>query len=155
MPVLMKSIFKETDKNEILQRVEKLTPQSKALWGKMNVAQMLAHAALAAKFPTGEVRPENSPVLIQFIGKLIKKKVLGNDEPLRHNSPTSPEIKVVDPKDFQQEKSNFIHQINLLYEGGEKGVIAEKHTFFGKMTPAEWGVLNYKHADHHLRQFGV
>jgi hypothetical protein len=26
---------------------------------------------------------------------------------------------------------------------------------FGPLTGREWGALAYKHADHHLRQFGV
>ena len=29
------------------------------------------------------------------------------------------------------------------------------HDFFGKMTKEEIGILSYKHADHHLRQFGA
>lgn len=152
--IAMKSIFNEADKNEILQRIEKLNPESKALWGKMNVAQMLAHTTLAARFPTGEVKSKNSPV--QFIGQLFKKQFLGEKNmPFRRNSPTTPEIKVVDPRDFQQEKANLIQQINRLFEMGEKGATAPKHAFFGKMTPAEWGIINYKHADHHLSQFGV
>jgi len=150
----MKSIFNEADKNEILQRIEKLTPDSKALWGKMNVSQMLAHATLAAKFPTGEVKSKNSPV--QFIGQFFKKQFLGEKNmPFRRNSPTTPEIKVADLRDFQQEKVNFIKAVNHLFTIGEKGSIAPKHAFFGKMTPAEWCIINYKHADHHLGQFGV
>jgi hypothetical protein len=27
--------------------------------------------------------------------------------------------------------------------------------FFGRMSGAEWGVTQYKHLDHHLRQFGA
>ena len=29
------------------------------------------------------------------------------------------------------------------------------HPVFGKMSPTDWGVLGYKHIDHHLKQFGV
>lgn len=29
------------------------------------------------------------------------------------------------------------------------------HDFFGKMTDEQIGIFAYKHADHHLRQFGV
>lgn len=149
----MKTIFNQTDKNEILQRIEKLTPESKALWGKMNVSQMLAHSAIAAQWPIGNSKAKNSP--LQFIGQFLKKSIIHSEKPFRKNSPTAPEIKIVDQKDFNQEKTNLIDAINKLYMGGEKGAIAPKHAFFGKMTPAEWGILNYKHTDHHLQQFGV
>jgi hypothetical protein len=29
------------------------------------------------------------------------------------------------------------------------------HGFFGPLSGAEWGVSQYKHVDHHLRQFGA
>lgn len=29
------------------------------------------------------------------------------------------------------------------------------HPLFGPMTWREWGVATYKHADHHLKQFGA
>jgi Protein of unknown function (DUF1569) len=149
----MKTIFNEADKNEILLRIGKLTPETKGLWGKMNVSQMLAHCAAGAQMPTGDLLVKSSAV--QFIGQFFKNTVIHSDKPLRKNSPTAPELTIADPKDFEKEKAAFIAAVNKLYSGGEKGIKAEKHAFFGKMTPAEWGIINYKHADHHLRQFGV
>jgi len=29
------------------------------------------------------------------------------------------------------------------------------HSIFGPLTAAEWNVWGYRHADHHLRQFGL
>jgi len=29
------------------------------------------------------------------------------------------------------------------------------HPLFGPMTWRQWGVATYKHADHHLKQFGA
>ncbi len=39
----MENLFDTTVAANILSRIEKLQPGSKALWGKMNVAQMLSH----------------------------------------------------------------------------------------------------------------
>ncbi|MEO6592591.1 MAG: hypothetical protein ABIO52_09730 [Gemmatimonadaceae bacterium] len=30
-----------------------------------------------------------------------------------------------------------------------------EHPAFGQLTPKAWGVLGYRHIDHHFRQFGV
>jgi len=150
----MKTIFNPADKNEILNRIDKLTPESKALWGKMNVAQMLAHSANAAKMPTGEISVKGVGFPISILGKVFKPMVLKGGD-MRKNSPTSPEIKVTDPCDFRKEKENFINAFNKLGDMQEKAVKNDKHPFFGKMRPAEWGRINYIHADHHLKQFGV
>jgi hypothetical protein len=145
----MKTIFNEADRNEILQRIEKLTPDTKALWGKMTVAQMLAHAAMAAKIPTGEFKPKLGP--IRFLGQLFKKFVL-SEKPFGKNAPTAPELKMTVLKDFKTEKTNLIHAIKNLKEDT---TIATTHPFLNTLNVQEWGRLNYKHADHHLKQFGV
>jgi hypothetical protein len=150
----MKNIFNEADKNELLQRIEKLTPESKPLWGKMNVSQMMAHCTAAAKMPTGEVMTKRAGFPLSLLGSMLKSTILG-EAPLRKNSPTAPELKVTNPQEFATEKANLIAAIKKLAEGGENAVKNNTHPFFGKMTAKEWGRINYKHPDHHLKQFGV
>jgi hypothetical protein len=150
----MKNIFNKTDGNEILERIEKLTPESKALWGTMNVSQMMAHCSSAAKMPTGEIVPKRVGFPISLLGSLLKSKILKSPS-FRKNSPTAPEIKITDPRDFEKEKANFKAAVKKLVDNGESSVKASHHAFFGKMTPAEWGRINYLHADHHLSQFGA
>jgi Protein of unknown function (DUF1569) len=150
----VKNIFTEADKNEILKRVEKLTPQSQPLWGTMTVSQMLAHFAEACKIPIGEVKPRRASFPLNIFGMLIKSAVLG-PKPFRHNTPTAPETRITADKDFEKEKVNFINAVNKLYNGGEKSVTATHHHVLGKFTPNQWGRMAYKHADHHLSQFAV
>ena len=150
----MKNIFNDQDKNELLGRIETLSPGKAALWGTMNVSQMLTHCAEGIKLPTGEVKPKRAPFPINILGKLLKNKILTGGD-LRKNSPTAPELKVSDTKDFEKEKVRLIAAVNELYAMGEGGIKQEVHPFFGKMTQKEWGILNYKHLDHHLRQFGA
>jgi hypothetical protein len=148
----MKNIFDAPDQLELLQRMEKLTPQTKNIWGQMNVSQMLCHCTKAMQMPTGEIRPK--PEAIRFLGQFLKKAVLGEGQ-FRKNSPTSNELKITGQHEFDIEKQNFLRAFEKLTKGGEAGVVAEKHPFFGKMKPQEWGRINYKHIDHHFSQFGV
>ncbi len=150
----MKNIFNEADKNEILQRVEKLTPQSQPLWGTMTVSQMLAHFAEATRIPVGELKPKRVSFPLNIFGLLIKSAVLGPN-PFRHNTPTAPETKITTDKDFEKEKANYIKAVNKLYNGGGQIITATHHHVLGKLTPNEWGRMVFKHADHHLSQFGV
>ncbi|MEP7144783.1 MAG: hypothetical protein ABI707_18005 [Ferruginibacter sp.] len=47
----MKSLFDTGTYTEVMQRLNNLTPQSERKWGKMDVAQMLAHTTQAFKVP--------------------------------------------------------------------------------------------------------
>jgi hypothetical protein len=42
-----------------------------------------------------------------------------------------------------------------LHEAGEAGTTKHPHGFFGKITPKQWGETQWKHLDHHLRQFSA
>ena len=49
----MKNLFDPSAKNEILSRIDKLKPDSKALWGKMNVNHVFIHMTLGFDVSTG------------------------------------------------------------------------------------------------------
>ncbi len=148
----MKNIFNSSEQQELLQRLEKLTSQTKNLWGEMNVSQMLCHCTKAMQMPTGELNAKLLP--IRFLGQFLKKAVLGEGQ-MRKNSPTAKELRATGQHEFDVEKQNFLRAFERLTKGGEAGAVAEKHPFFGKMEPIEWGRINYKHLDHHFSQFGV
>ena len=44
--MVVKNLFASDAKQFIIERINKLTSESKPLWGKMNVAQMLAHCQM-------------------------------------------------------------------------------------------------------------
>jgi hypothetical protein len=93
-----------------------------------------------------------------IIGKLfgkIAKRQLMRPEPFKKNMPTAPEFIVKKKPGFEAEKDKLINLIKSFSQNGHGGITKETHPFFGKMTMEEWDALQYKHLDHHLRQFGV
>ena len=62
----MQTIFDKDTKNEVLGRINLLTPESRALWGKMKPSQMLAHFANAMDMATGKIILPR-----QFVGRII------------------------------------------------------------------------------------
>jgi hypothetical protein len=147
----MKSIFNQTDNAELIERINKLTPSTPAVWGKMNVAQMLAHCQVIIQVALGELRLKRN--LLGFIfGGIAKKQIL--EKPLKQNLPTFSEAKIVDAKSFDKEKQKLIELVKRFSAG--PGVISkDPHPFFGPLTVDEWDTLQVKHLDHHFRQFGV
>ncbi|HEU4718612.1 MAG TPA: DUF1569 domain-containing protein [Bacteroidia bacterium] len=149
----MKTIFNASDYAGIEERINRLTPSSPALWGKMNVAQMLAHCSATVEMALGDVVLKRL-FIGRIIGPLVKKKFLG-EEPFKQGNPTAREFTITDPRDFEKEKQRLLGLMKRLHEGGEAGATKHPHGFFGPLTPAQWGQTQWKHFDHHLRQFGV
>jgi hypothetical protein len=53
----VQSLFDDKSAVEIVNRIDQLKPDSQRLWGKMNVAQMLAHCSAALETATGKKIP--------------------------------------------------------------------------------------------------
>ena len=146
----VKNLFEPAVKQEIVSRINQLSPGSQRKWGKMDVAQMLAHCQMPLGVAVGKHTLKGS-FFIKLIGPLFKKKLF-NDQPFKQNLPTDKSFKMTDPKDFEYEKQNLIQMINDFSETTMSG---EPHPFFGKLTKEEWSKGTWKHLDHHLQQFGV
>jgi hypothetical protein len=150
---MTKSLFNPSDNKDIVNRLNKLTGESKPLWGKMDVTQMLAHAQMPLKVASGELKLKQGLFGMLF-GKMAKKGLLkpGNFKP---NLPTAPEFIVKEKKNFDEEKQKLIHLVEKFAALGESGLTKDAHPFFGKMTAHEWDTIQWKHLDHHQRQFGL
>jgi hypothetical protein len=85
----------------------------------------------------------------------VKHRALGNDDPIRRNSPTLEEFIVHDQPDIVAERARLSTLIDRFAAGGATACSTHPHSFFGPLTPDEWAILMYKHVDHHLRQFGA
>ncbi|HPS65052.1 MAG TPA: DUF1569 domain-containing protein [Ignavibacteria bacterium] len=149
----METLFSNQDVDEIIRRINTLTQDSKAQWGKMNVSRMLAHCTVGLKMTTGEIKCKGN-FFMQLIGRMLKNKIIYKSE-FRKNSPTAKEFIITDSDSFEEEKNALIAYLKKFPEQGKNIVSSEPHPFFGKLTAEEYDRLQYKHLDHHLRQFGA
>ena len=148
----MKSLLEAEENASFVQRVENLRADSGPEWGKMNVAQMLAHCQKPFLVAAGELKLKRA-LIGRLLGGWAKKKFVDGDAPFGHNGPTDPHFLVPGASDFEREKAQLI---DLVRKFGEHGAqTRDPHPFFGPMTGEDWDRLMWKHLDHHLRQFGV
>jgi hypothetical protein len=150
----MKNLFEAATVEEVKERLVHLRPDSGRLWGKMNAAQAVAHCSAGLELAVGDRLPPRK-LLGRIIGGLVKPMALGNDEPMRRNTPTVKDLVVKDERDLEMERKRLSALIDRFAAAGPGGCTTHPHSFFGRLTPQEWAVLMYKHLDHHLRQFGV
>ena len=149
----MKSLFEKDTYNEIIQRLDKLNPQSQRQWGKMEVAQMMAHCKEAFKVPLSDTKYPR--ILMGLLLGWMMKSKLYNESPWGKNLPTAPNFLIKDQRNFDTEKRELTALITKFHTLGPGNVGKFPHPFFGKLSQEQWGKSMYKHLDHHLMQFGV
>lgn len=148
----MKNILDQVPREEMLSRVEKLTPETKALWGKMNVNQAMRHMTYAFQIATGEmpIAPKKLP-----LPKFLMRYVLLNFKPPKARAQTFVEVDMIrngiNPTDFAGEQNALKEAIKNFSEK----TMLPKTPMGIPFSKKDWGTLNYNHTDHHLRQFGA
>jgi hypothetical protein len=150
----MKNLYDAANAEELKMRITRLRPDNERQWGKMKPAQALAHCAAGLEWAVGDTIPPRM-FLGRIMGRIVKPMVVGNDEPMRRNSPTAKSLVVDDERDLRTERERVCGLIDRFAAAGPEGCTTHPHSFFGRLTPQEWATLMYKHLDHHLRQFGA
>lgn len=146
----VKNLFDPNVKQGIVDRINQLKPDSQRQWGKMDVAQMLAHVQCPINFAYGNHTIRGS-FLLKLIGPMFKS-VLFNETPYKQSLPTDKTYVVADSREFEKEKQQLIELLNRF---SEKVILEAPHPVFGKLSKEQWSKATWKHLDHHLRQFGV
>ena len=147
----MKSAWNADNRRELQQRVLALRPDTQGQWGRMTAPQMVAHLADSLRMALGgiPVAAKKSPIRYPPLKQLVICWL-----PFPKGVPTAVELITRAPSAWQSE----IHDLNSLVDEfarrDRKGTWPD-HPVFGRMHGGLWGVLVYRHMDHHLRQFGV
>jgi len=148
----MHSILNENDRAAICSRMRSLSASSNARWGSLDVVGMLNHLRLSAQMTVGELQvpSANKRVFQLFPLKHLILYVF----PFPKGAPTAPALKPASATSFEEERAALLELLERIGTGSLEGM-GPTHPLFGALSWREWGVVTYKHADHHLRQFGV
>ena len=151
---MIKNIFNSAVTSELVDRINRLTPETQGQWGKMSVGQMLAHCNVSYELIYEDKHPKPNAFMKFVLRNLIKNMVVG-EKPYKRNMNTAPAFRMTDPKDFEAEKARLISYINKTQQLGGAHFEGKDSHSFGALTQEEWNNMLYKHLDHHLVQFGV
>ena len=147
----MTSMWQDEARAELQERVSRLSPDRKGQWGRMSAPQMVCHLAESLKMALGDLPvaskkiPIRYPPLKQFIVYLA---------PFPKNVPTAPELLARSPREWSADVADLQSLLNRFAARAADSAWPE-HPAFGKLSGRAWGVLVYRHMDHHLRQFGA
>ena len=148
----MGSILNEADRTAISNRFRSLSASSDRRWGTLDVTGMLQHLRRSALMCVGElsVPSANKRAFHRFPLKHVILYVL----PFPKGAPTAPALKPVDAASFEEERAALLELLERIGTGLREGM-GPDHPLFGPLSWREWGVVTYKHSDHHLKQFGA
>ena len=147
----MKSVFYQADRLSLSHRLDAVTSASTARWGRMDSGQMLAHLSESLRMALGELRVQPRSGLLRL---LPVRHAIIHWLPWPKGAPTAPELLVRRADDFPAERAALKHLLERLgaLEGAREW---PEHPAFGHLSSRDWGVLVYRHVDHHLHQFGA
>ncbi|MEG0928764.1 DUF1569 domain-containing protein [Chryseobacterium sp.] len=149
----MKTIFDNTTREELMNRIHLLSHENTAQWGRMNIYQMVKHCTVWNDWMLGngyEVYKQD--FLGEIFGKMVLKGLIKDDKPLKKNAPAGVFTIKESNGDMESLKRIWLEQIAAYGNYSNPDFI---HDFFGKMRREEIGIFVYKHMDHHLRQFNA
>lgn len=144
-------MWNEADRRSILMRLELLSPEIKPAWGRMSAPQMQVHVADQIRCALGQLDLGQK---YTWMRRSPFKQLIVHLLPWPKNTPTAPEL--VDPAagDWEQDRSELLRVMEEFVRRGPKGTFSD-HPMFGTLRAKDWGVLVWRHLDHHFRQFGI
>ncbi len=152
---MIKNIFDKQVSEEIISRINRLTPTTRPQWGKMNVGQMLAHCNVTYRYTFEPEQFKRPNAFKKFLLRTFIKKIVTSEKPYQRNGRTAPEFIMTESKNFETEKNKLIDNIRKAQQLGEGFFEGKENFSFGPMTAKEWNTMFYKHLNHHLTQFAV
>jgi uncharacterized protein DUF1569 len=146
------TLFDARNRQFILGRVSRLTPESPRRWGTLTVGRAVVHMADQLRMAFGEIKASTPYGPLRFAALRYlsihvipwpKGRIKAPGDAFR-NSPT--------------ELAADAEQLRTLIERfGAQSPDAQwpQHAMFGQLTGKDWGVLAYRHLNHHLTQFSA
>ena len=148
----MKTMWDGPCQREIRDRVARLSPEARGEWGKMSAPQVVCHLAESLKMALGDLPVTRRQMPIRYPPL---KQIIVYVAPFPKSAPTAPELQVRSPGAWSADVADLQALVDRFVARGSESTPWVDHPAFGRLSRRAWGVLVYRHMDHHLRQFGA
>lgn len=147
--------FIELDISEIIQKLDKLKPDSKPLWGNMSAQRMVEHLTDTLKIASGKTKfpleiPEDRIEKMQAF--------LESDKPMARNIdvPFAKKDTELRHEEIELAIDEFLLEwIDFEEHFADDENATELHPYYGNLNFEQWSRLHAKHLTHHFEQFGI
>jgi hypothetical protein len=139
-------------RGSILQRIQKLAPNTQRHWGRMTPHQMMCHLTDGYRMSLGERQASAADNF--FTRSVVRLVALHTNMSWPKGVKTVPEADQehggTKPAEWDRDQAELLKKVEAFMAKD-----GHRHPIFGPLTADEWNVWGYRHADHHLRQFGL
>lgn len=144
-------------RQKFIPLLQQVPSETAGLWGKMTLQQMIEHFSDSVRIASGKVAVADVLTPPEQLEKM--RLFLESDKPFRQNTVNAlmPEVpapvknnSMIDAINELQAELNFFFEI---FE--ENNLQVTRNPFFGDLNFEQNVQLLYKHALHHLNQFGM
>lgn len=153
----MPTLWQPEARARLRRRLDSLGPDSAPRWGRFTAPQMLAHLTESLRMAMGELPVAARPVPAFFRHAPFKQFAVYL-MPFPKGLPTAPELLArplgIAPAEWAAERAAFDAALER-FAGRKRDSAWPAHPAFGPLAARAWGALQYRHIDHHCRQFGV
>jgi oxepin-CoA hydrolase / 3-oxo-5,6-dehydrosuberyl-CoA semialdehyde dehydrogenase len=138
------------------QSLSVLEPGTRPRWGAMTAQQMVEHLQWGFEVSTGRVTLECA---VPEAKRARMKPFLFDDTPMMHgfrNPALAAGLPPLGHPRLDEARAALAVEVSrfLDYERASPAAL-HTHPVFGPITVEEWGRAHFKHAHHHLLQFGL
>lgn len=143
-------------RNNYIPTLTSLNAEAERKWGKMNVQQMIEHMSDSFRQANGR-DPQDCVTPADDVPKW--QAFIESEKQFRENTPNALMGELPEPERYDSIGESIIEledEINHFFRVFEKSPDRKIcNPFFGELGYELWVKLLYKHAWHHLRQFGI
>ena len=152
----MRTVADPSVLSSLVQRLSKLEPTAERRWGTLTAHEMLCHLGdtmdmVLGRRPRAQPLPRRSRPIMRSVGLWSPIRW---PHGWRTNPAHDPKLQGTRPSDFTADRDRVVRGLEALSAGG-RNIVEPVHSTFGTMAAADWQRWAFKHADHHLRQFGL
>ena len=143
--------------DKLTRAIQKLTPETKPKWGKMNATQMVWHCKKFIIFYQNEKNypPNLRTKTLGYMHMFFLRHIIKWDyDKYPKNTPT---LKFFDPAkakdvDLEDEKKELLKRLKMVNEYDQEFIV---NTMHGKVRRETFKEVVRGHTSFHLKQFGV
>ncbi|MFN2564976.1 MAG: hypothetical protein ABR499_08205 [Gemmatimonadaceae bacterium] len=147
----MGTLFDATDRAAILDGIDRLTEDRRPRWGRFTASAMVCHVSTGLREGLGEadLGPPVGPLTRWPINWLAIHVI-----PWPKGAKAAPEMLATKPTTWAADHAALRDLVQRFGARGPRGPWPPSKVF-GRISGRSWGVVQHKHLDHHLRQFGL
>lgn len=144
-------------KKDFLSLLKQISSDTLPAWGKMTLQQMVEHFSDSVRIASGKIIFTEIHTPEEHLEK--SRSFLMSEKPFRENTPNAlmPEVPApVRNKTMKEAYAELEKELDYFFSVFQKnGQQVTRNPFFGDLNYEQNIQLLYKHALHHLRQFGL